>query len=87
MFLVIGIIGWIMKQLDWPRAPILIGFVLALSAERYLWISFSRFGLEWLTRPGVMIIGALIILILVSGFFMNKKNRLKDSMDNNEVKS
>jgi putative tricarboxylic transport membrane protein len=72
LFLLIGIVGWIMKQLEWPRAPILIGFVLALSAERYLWISFSRFGLEWLTRPGVLVIGVIIVLILAAGFFLNR---------------
>jgi putative tricarboxylic transport membrane protein len=33
-FVVIGLLGWLMKQFDWPRAPVLIGFVLAVSAER-----------------------------------------------------
>lgn len=86
IFLVIGLIGWVMKQLDWPRAPVLIGFVLALSAERYLWISFSRFGLEWLTRPGVLIIGALIVLIWMSSFLLNRSSRLKSKLEDKGVK-
>ncbi|WP_332633948.1 tripartite tricarboxylate transporter permease [Halalkalibacter flavus] len=87
LFLVIGIVGWIMKQLDWPRAPILIGFVLALSAERYLWISFSRFGLEWLTRPGVIIIAVLIVAILASSFFLNRGKKIKTIAEDKGVKS
>lgn len=66
-FLLIGVFGWWMKSLGWPRPPVLIGFVLAASAERYLWISSSRFGWQWLTDPLVLILGALTIALLVSG--------------------
>lgn len=69
----IGILGWIMTWLDWPRAPMLIGFVLAPATERYLWISMSRYDVDWLTRPGVIIIGVLIILIVTGGIYFNKK--------------
>jgi putative tricarboxylic transport membrane protein len=71
-FLAIGFLGWIMKRLDWPRVPLLIGFVLALSAERYLWISMSRFGTDWLSRPGVIIIGVITILLLFGGILIKK---------------
>jgi putative tricarboxylic transport membrane protein len=66
-FAVIGLLGWAMKQNGWPRPPLLIGFVLAASAERYLWISTTRYGWEWLLRPGVLIIGAVIILLTFAG--------------------
>lgn len=72
-FLVIGILGWFMVRLDWPRAPLLIGFVLAPATERYLWISMSRYGFDWLARPGVIIIGIIIILIVFFGIFYKKK--------------
>src|SRR5690606_35832527 len=39
----VGLIGWIMKHLGWPRPALLIGFVLAAGAERYLWLSWSRY--------------------------------------------
>lgn len=71
-FVVIGLLGWVMKYLDWPRAPFLIGFVLATSAERYLWISMSRYGFSWLTHPGVIIIGMIIILLIFGGYFLKK---------------
>jgi len=66
-FGVIGILGWVMKQNGWPRPPLLIGFVLAAGSERYLWISTTRYGWEWLTRPGVLVIGAATILLTVAG--------------------
>lgn len=77
LFFIIGLLGWVMHRLDWPRAPMLIGFVLAASTERYLWISMNRYELEWITRPGVLIIGLIIVLILVSGFLMNSKEKKK----------
>ncbi|MCM3714190.1 tripartite tricarboxylate transporter permease [Alkalihalobacillus oceani] len=72
IFIVIGLIGWCMKHLDWPRAPLLVGFVLSTSAERYLHLSMSRYGFMWLTHPKVIIIGLITILIIVAGFYMKR---------------
>jgi putative tricarboxylic transport membrane protein len=72
VFLVIGLLGWVMKHLDWPRAPLLVGFVLAVSAERYLHLSMSRYGFEWLTRPYVLVIGIITLIILFVGFRMKR---------------
>ncbi|WP_066159993.1 tripartite tricarboxylate transporter permease [Halalkalibacter krulwichiae] len=77
LFVVIGLLGWIMSRLDWPRAPMLIGFVLAASTERYLWISMTRYDLDWITRPGVIIIGLIILFVLVGGIIMNSRERNK----------
>jgi TctA family transporter len=66
-FLSIGIVGWVMRHLDWPRPPLLVGFVLATSAERYLWISAERYGWEWLTRPGVIIIALTTVALTLAG--------------------
>lgn len=71
-FLVIGLLGWVMKRLDWPRPPLLIGFVLATGAERYLWLSMSRFGTDWLTRPGVLILLVITIFLIYGGFKLKK---------------
>ncbi|MPZ59829.1 MAG: hypothetical protein GEU93_00760 [Propionibacteriales bacterium] len=59
---VLGTAGWWWKQVGWPRAPFIVGFVLAEPAERYLHLSISRYGMDWLGRPGVLVIGALIVL-------------------------
>jgi len=62
--LVLGLLGWAMKHTGWPRAPLLIGFVLAQPMERYFWLTTARYDYAWLLRPGVIIIG----LILISPF-------------------
>jgi TctA family transporter len=61
----LGLLGWIMKQLGWPRAPFLVGFVLTKPTEQYLWLSISRYGMEWLLRPGVIALGLLLIVSIV----------------------
>jgi len=57
----LGLLGWFMKQLGWPRAPFLVGFVLTKPTEQYLWLSISRYGAEWLLRPGVIVLGLLLL--------------------------
>lgn len=64
MVLVIGagLLGWIMREQGWPRAPLLIGLVLGDTVERYLFISIQVHGWEWMTRPVVLVILALTAL-------------------------
>lgn len=74
VFALLGIsaLAWIMKQVGWPRPPMLIGFVLAEPAERYLSISYNRFGFAFATRIGVLLIGAVIIAIILAGVWRRK---------------
>lgn len=65
LFVGIGIVAWFLKQVGIPRPPIMIGFVLSGPIERYLHISISRYGWEWLMRPGVIILGLITLLIVV----------------------
>lgn len=51
-----GLVGWIMKRLKWARPPLVLGLVLGTLIERYMSISFMRYGSEWLLRPGVMVL-------------------------------
>jgi TctA family transporter len=57
----LGLLGWLMKQLGWPRAPFLVGFVLTKPTEQYLWLSISRYDFDWLWRPGVIVMGLLLV--------------------------
>ena len=61
----LGFLGWLMKQLGWPRAPFLVGFVLTKPTEQYLWLSISRYDFEWLLRPGVIFMGLLLLASIV----------------------
>ncbi len=60
----LGLLGWMMKHADWPRAPALVGFVLAKPMEQYFWLSNQLHGWSWLTRPGVLIIASVIAIPL-----------------------
>jgi TctA family transporter len=59
-----GVLGWVMKQLSWPRAPLILGFVLGGIIERYLFISIGRYEWSWLTQPVVVVFFALALLSL-----------------------
>jgi putative tricarboxylic transport membrane protein len=63
--LALGLLGWLMKQLGWPRAPFLVGFVLTKPTEQYLWLSISRYGFDWLWRPGVIVLGVLLLASII----------------------
>jgi TctA family transporter len=66
-----GILGWTMKQLKWPRPPLLLGIVLGDIIERYMFISVERYGASWLLRPIVFILFALAIFGLLRPFFQD----------------
>ncbi|MCE8041646.1 tripartite tricarboxylate transporter permease [Halomonas daqingensis] len=63
--LALGVLGWLMKNAGIPRAPVLVGFVLATPMEQYFWLTTQIHGFTWLTRPGVLIIASLIAIPLV----------------------
>jgi len=73
--LLMGILGWIMKQYGWPRPAALIGYVLSDNLETYLFISVQRYGAEWLTRTGVLVLGAIIVFSVGMGIFFQTKRR------------
>ena len=53
-----------MKHGGWPRAPALVGFVLSGPMEQYFWLTNQIHGWSWLTRPGVLVIGSVIVIPL-----------------------
>jgi hypothetical protein len=63
--LIFGLLGWTMKQLKWPRPPLVLGLVLGEIIERYLFISIQRYGVDWFARPIVMGIFAISLFGLL----------------------
>ncbi|TGD62098.1 hypothetical protein EYC08_16915 [Tabrizicola sp. WMC-M-20] len=63
--LIFGMIGWIMKQMKWPRPPLILGFVLGGLIERYMFISNTRYGASWLLDPIVVV----LLLLAIIGLF------------------
>jgi TctA family transporter len=70
-----GLVGWIMKQLKWPRPPLILGVVLGDIIERYLFISIERYGLSWMLRPIVALLFALAILGLIRPFLQDIRSQ------------
>lgn len=67
--LVFAVIGYVMRQAKWPRPPLVLGFVLGALIERYMFIVFNRYGLDWVERPFVMIMLVLSIALLIGPFW------------------
>ncbi len=62
--LIFGSVGWIMKRLNWPRAPMVLAFVLGGLVENYLFISHTLHGFDWMLRPVPMVVWAVIVYML-----------------------
>lgn len=65
VLLFFGGLGFAMKMLRWPRAPLILGLVLGVLMERYMAISIMRYDFTWLMRPGVVVLGVLAALVLL----------------------
>ena len=63
VMLVAGVLGVVAIQWDWPRVPFVLAVVLGGLAERYLFLSHELYDWSWLTKPSVLGIAALIILV------------------------
>lgn len=59
-----GILGLMLRAAGMPRAPFLLGFVMGPIAETSLGKTVEIFGFEALLRPGVIILGAVLLAIL-----------------------
>nr|WP_246206276.1 tripartite tricarboxylate transporter permease [Propylenella binzhouense] len=64
ILLVFGMFGTAMVAADWPRAPLVLGFVLGPIMENSLHLSVKAYGLSWLGRPIVLVLAAITLLTL-----------------------
>jgi TctA family transporter len=65
--LLMGLLGIFLRRFGWSRPAFLIGFVLALGGERYLYQAVQFYGWDFLTRPIVLIIGAVTLVSIWAG--------------------
>jgi TctA family transporter len=62
VMLALGFFGWLLKSTGFPRAPFLIGFVLAIPLERYYFLTDAVYSpSEWLLRPWVLVFIAVLV--------------------------
>lgn len=69
------VLGWSMKRMRWPRPPLVIGFVLGPIIERYMLISISRYSLDWLLRPGVLVIAVVMVLVTTADYWLKARRK------------
>lgn len=79
VMLVASAIGVACLRWDWPRVPFLLAVVLGGFAETYLNLSTSIFGAEWLMRPGVLLLGAVVVASIVYGVIVSRRSARKTS--------
>jgi TctA family transporter len=60
-----GMLGWAMKHFKWPRPPLVLGFILGATIERYMFISIQRYGMSWMLRPFVVVMFIMAALSLL----------------------
>lgn len=80
----LGMVGWVMKRLRWPRPPLILGFVLGDIFENSMFISVERYGFGWLTRPIVIVLFAVTLYGLfapaLKSYLANRRvNRTRSS--------
>ena len=75
--LLFGGIGYLMVLGGWPRAPFVLGLVLGKIAENYLYISVARYEAAWLTRPVVMVLIVLAIVVILYPLIQARRSREK----------
>jgi putative tricarboxylic transport membrane protein len=72
VFLAFGFLGYLMIRCGWPRAPLVLGFVLGRIAENNFYISTIRYGPSWTLRPLVLVLIALSVIVLLFPFMRFK---------------
>jgi TctA family transporter len=73
-------LGFFMRRYGWPRAPLVLGMVLGDKMELYLWLSYTRYGLEWLARPMVIVLILLLIASIVYPILTARKRNIETSL-------
>ncbi|MEX0624878.1 tripartite tricarboxylate transporter permease [Saccharospirillum sp.] len=63
--LLVGFLGWVMKRVRWPRAPLFLAFILAPLVEKYYFISMNVHGWGWTLRPAVAVLLAITALFIL----------------------
>jgi TctA family transporter len=74
LLLSIGLLGIFLRRFGWPRSAFLIGFVLSGQVETYLYQALQFYGTDFLARPGVLIIGALTVIVIL----LSTRNRVSE---------
>lgn len=71
-----GMFAWVMQRFGWPIIPLVLGFVLGTRAENTFWLTTNIYAFgEWITRPLVLLIIAITLLVVVGGEIRTRRSR------------
>jgi len=74
--LAFGLLGYVMKLAEIPRAPLILGFILGPIMENALFITTMSYdGLEWLLRPSALLLEGILLLIVAKGILRTLRRR------------
>jgi len=73
--LAFGVLGYVMMKYQWPRVPLLIGFVLGSRAENTFFISVESHGPFFFLRPISFVILLLLVTVFIFSLWRRKANR------------
>ncbi|MDH3229491.1 MAG: tripartite tricarboxylate transporter permease [Alphaproteobacteria bacterium] len=83
--LILGTLGWAMKRLNWPRAPMVLAFVLGGLVENYLFISHTLHGFDWMLRPVPLVVWAVVIFMFGRPLFARLRRRRETSLEKKQA--
>lgn len=75
MALFFGVMGYVMRLMDLPRAPVILGFVLGRPFEINLHLTLQIFGPGFLFKRPIALVLALIIILTVAHEFRSRYRR------------
>jgi TctA family transporter len=75
VLLFFGFLGYFMIRCNWPRSPLVLGFVLGKIAENNFYIATIRYGTSWLLRPTVLILIFLTLVVIAYPFIRFRERR------------
>lgn len=76
LFLILGALGLIMRYAGWPRAPLVLGFVLGSIMETALDITLQKYSWDWMLRiPSGILMALCVATVVLSGLGIMKRHR------------
>jgi hypothetical protein len=75
ILMVLGGLGYALAVLRWPRAPLMLGFVLGPLIEERVLVSNAIYGWSWVLRPTVLALAAMALGMLAIGLRAARRGR------------
>jgi len=68
---VFGVIGYLLKEFGYSRPIFLVGFVLGQVLEQLYLLSARIYGLAFLQRPIVVLLGVVLVWVVLGPYLKN----------------